>query len=83
MEVIYDFLENESYWAKGISLERLQRSIENSLCFGLYHQNKMCGFARVITDKATFAYICGVFVVADHRGNGLLKWMMHTIKNHP
>ncbi|MFD1256712.1 GNAT family N-acetyltransferase [Mucilaginibacter terrae] len=81
--VIYNFLENESYWAKGISLKRLQTSIDNSMCFGLYHQNNMCGFARVITDKATFAYICDVFVVKEHRGKGLSKWMIHTIKDHP
>ena len=83
IDVIYNYLDKESYWAKGIPLEKLKVAIENSLCFGIYYQNKQVGFARVITDKAVFAYLCDVFVLADHRGIGLSKWLLQTVKNHP
>jgi GNAT superfamily N-acetyltransferase len=78
-DTVYHYLDKESYWAKGISTERLKRAIENSLCFGIYKDAKQAGFARVVTDKATFAYICDVFVLADHRRLGLSKWLMQTI----
>ena len=80
---IYDFLTQESYWAKGISREKLQKAIDNSLCFAIYHQNNLCSFARVITDKATFAYICDVFVVKAYRRQGLSKWLIQNIRQHP
>jgi GNAT superfamily N-acetyltransferase len=83
MRVIHQYLAYESYWSSGLTLEKLQRSIDNSLCFGIYHENNVCGFARVITDKATFAYICDVFVLEAYRGQGLSKWLMHNIKEHP
>ncbi|WP_295772600.1 GNAT family N-acetyltransferase [uncultured Mucilaginibacter sp.] len=82
LKVIYSFLNNESYWSKGIPFERLQKAIGNSLCFGVYHHQQQCGFARVITDNATFAYICDVFVISEHRGQGLSKWLIKTITNH-
>jgi len=82
-DMIYRYLDNESYWAKGIPEETLRKAIKNSLCFGVYKQNKQVGLARVITDKATFAYICDVFILHDHRGLGLSKWLMQTIVNHP
>jgi GNAT superfamily N-acetyltransferase len=80
---IYKYLAEDSYWAKGIPAERLQRAIENSLCFGIYKEKKLAGFARVVTDKATFAYICDVFVLPGYRGVGLSKWLMQTIAEHP
>jgi len=83
IEAIHHYLAYESYWAAGLSREKLQRSIENSICFGIYHENNTCGFARVITDKATFAYICDVFVLEPYRGKGLSKWLMQNIKEHP
>src|SRR6185312_15158681 len=80
---VYNYLHFESYWAKGIAEETLRNAIKNSLCFGIYHQNTQAGFARVITDKATFAYICDVFILPDFRGLGLSKWLMQTIVSHP
>jgi GNAT superfamily N-acetyltransferase len=82
-DMIYRYLDQESYWAKGIPADRLRKAIENSFCFGVYHQQQQVGFARVVTDKATFAYICDVFVLDDYRGQGLSKWLMQTIRAHP
>lgn len=81
--VIHDYLTNHSYWAKNIPLEIVQRSLENSLCFGLYHAETQVGFARVTTDRATFAYLADVFVLPEHRGRGLSKWLVETILAHP
>jgi GNAT superfamily N-acetyltransferase len=72
-----------SYWAKGIPRETVDRSIEGALCFGLYEGDRQVGFARVITDRATFAYLADVFVVESHRGRGLAAWLMVTIRAHP
>jgi GNAT superfamily N-acetyltransferase len=72
-----------SYWAKGIPQEVVDQSIEGSLCFGLYRGQKQVGFARVITDYATFAYLADVFVVETSRGEGLGVWMMEVIMGHP
>jgi GNAT superfamily N-acetyltransferase len=73
----------QSYWAKGIPLDVVRRSIEHSLNFSLLHGGGQVGFARVITDYATFAYVGDVFVLEPHRGRGLSKWMMHEIVGHP
>jgi GNAT superfamily N-acetyltransferase len=81
--MIHDFLANQSYWAKGIPLEVVKRSIENSLCFGVYHRGKQVGFARVVTDYATIAYIGDVFVTGPHRGKGMGKRLVKTIIDHP
>ncbi|GAB2981049.1 GNAT family N-acetyltransferase [Mucilaginibacter puniceus] len=83
IDIIYNYLDKESYWSQGIPLEKLKTGIENSICFGIYKHSKQVGFARVITDKAIFAYLCDVFVLTDHRGIGLSKWLLQTIKNHP
>ncbi len=83
IEAIYKYLNEDSYWAQGIPFERLTRAIENSLCFGVYSQAHLAGFARVITDKATFAYICDVFILPEFRGLGLSKWLIQTIVEHP
>lgn len=80
---IFDYLNNGSYWAKGITENKLQKAISNSLCFGVYKNNKQAGFARVITDKATFAYLCDVFILPAYRKLGLSKWLIQTIVSHP
>jgi len=83
LDVIYGFLTN-CYWAKGIPREIVARSIEHSLCFGIYDsQGTQVGFARVISDFATVAYLGDVFVLESHRGRGLSKWMMECIMQHP
>jgi GNAT superfamily N-acetyltransferase len=81
--VIQNFLSEESYWATERSLEQTQTAIENSICFGLYHGKDLIGFARVVSDKATFAYIGDVFVLTEYRGRGLSKWLMQVIVEHP
>ena len=81
-EAIFNFLSQESYWAKGISKERLEKAIQHSICYGLYHQQKQIGFARLITDESTFAYVADVFVLPDYRKQGLSKWLMQTIINN-
>ena len=82
LSVIHDFLD-ASYWAAGRSVETIRRSIEHSLPFGVYKGDKQIGFARVITDYATFAWIADVFVLEEHRGLGLSKWLMDVIIAHP
>lgn len=76
---IHHFLGQESYWAKNIPIEIVKQSIEGSLCFGVYHQNKQIGFARVITDYATFGYLADVFIDKDFREKGLSKELMSFI----
>lgn len=71
-----------SYWAQGISREVVERSIEGSLCFGLFFQERQVGFARIVTDAMTFAYLCDVYVLEEHRGRGLSKWLMETVLAH-
>ncbi len=82
-DVIHDYLSKESYWAQGISKEILKRVIENSECFGIYYGKEQVGFARVVTDKATFGYLGDVFVLEPHRGKGLSKNLMAFILKHP
>ena len=72
-----------SYWAQGIPRDVVDRSIQNSLCFGVYEATALVGFARVITDQATFAYLSDVFILESHRGRGLGKWLMEVILGHP
>ena len=81
-ERIHEFLKS-SYWAPGISREVVDRSIEGAMCFGVYEGDEQVGFARVITDQATFAYLADVFVLESHRGRGLSVWMMEAIRAHP
>jgi GNAT superfamily N-acetyltransferase len=80
---IHNFLANEAYWAVGRSVEVVKRSIDNSLCFGIYRKTEQVGFARVVTDFATFAWLADVFIVPEHRGHGLAKWLMEVILAHP
>ena len=79
---IHHFL-SRSYWAENIPLETVQRSIDHSMCFGVYEAGKQIGFARVITDRATFGYLADVFIAEQYRGRGLSKWLMQTILAHP
>jgi GNAT superfamily N-acetyltransferase len=83
LDAIHQFLTN-CYWAKGIPREVVARSIEQSLCFGVYDgSGAQVGFARVISDFATIAYVGDVFVLDTHRGRGLGKWLMESITHHP
>eukprot|EP01136_Pigoraptor_vietnamica_P043125 Opistho-1_new@1588 len=87
IDVIHDYLCNRSYWAKGIPVEIVQRSIAHSITFGVYHQqeNKLTqiGFCRVTSDLATFAYLADVFVLEEYRGNGLSKFLVESVLKHP
>lgn len=78
INIIYQFLSG-SYWAKGRQLEVVKKSVENSLCFGVYIERKQIGFARVVTDYATFAWIADVFILEEYRGNGYSKKLLQTI----
>jgi GNAT superfamily N-acetyltransferase len=82
LDVVYEFLTG-CYWAKGVPRDVVARSIENSLCFGIYADGNQVGFARVISDYATYAYIGDVFVLEACRGRGLAKWLMECILRHP
>ena len=82
-DVIQSFLENDSYWAQSRTFEQTRTAIEHSICFGVYHDDKQIGFARVVSDQATFAYVGDVFIVNEYRGRGLSKWLMETIIAHP
>ncbi len=79
---IHAFLSQRSYWAKGRSLDIVQRSIENSLCFGVFDETQQVGFARVVTDYVTFAWLCDVFILETARGLGLGKWLIETITTY-
>ncbi|MGH9873536.1 MAG: GNAT family N-acetyltransferase [Pyrinomonadaceae bacterium] len=83
VELIHEFISKTSYWGQGRSLEVVQRSLDNSLNFGLYKNTEQLGFARVVTDYATFAWIADVFVLPEHRGQGLSKWLMEVMLSHP
>lgn len=81
--MVHDFLAQQSYWARGIPRIILEKSIRNSLCFGLFHASRQIGFARVISDFATIAYLGDVFVLPEFRGRGLSKWLMECVSSHP
>ena len=82
LAVIHGYL-SQSYWCKGVPVETVKHSIENSLCFGVYDEMSQVGFARVVTDYATFAYLADVFILEEYRGFGLSKLLMNEIINHP
>lgn len=82
-ETVADYLLNHAYWTKGRSRETIARSMEHSENFSLYHGSVQVGYARVVTDYATFAYICDVFVLSSERGNGLGKWLIECMLAHP
>lgn len=82
IESIHEFI-SKSYWAKGIPVETIKRAISNSLCFGVFSKEKeQVGFARMITDSATYAYLADVYIIEGHRGKGLSKWLMEEIMSH-
>src|SRR5579863_8680977 len=81
VDAIHAYL-TKSYWAEGIPKNVVKRSMRDSICFGVLHEKKLVAFARVITDKATYAYLADVFVLEEHRGKGLSKKMMEAIKAH-
>lgn len=80
---IHEFLSTKAYWALNIPKSRVQTSIENSLCFGVYHGEKQIGFAKVISDFSTIAYLGDVYIVEEYRGKGLSKWLIETIMTYP
>ena len=83
INVIHDFLSTNSYWAQGRSLETIRTSIEHSLCFGVYTDGRQVGFTRVVTDYATFAWVCDVFILESVRGQSLGKWLIGCVTAHP
>ena len=79
VDTIHDYLSSESYWAEGRSIDVVRKSIEHSLCFGVYKAGKQAGFGRVVTDYATFAWLCDVFILDAYRGLGLGKWLIECV----
>jgi GNAT superfamily N-acetyltransferase len=79
---IYAYL-SRSYWAANRAKETVQHSLQHSLCFGVYHDGRQVGLARVISDYATFAYLCDVYILEEHQGRGLGKWLVSVILDHP
>ena len=82
--VIHGYLSDQSYWAKGVSLELVERSLANSICIGVYGPDRrQVGLARIVTDSATFAWLCDVFILPAHRGRGLGKALVAAVVSHP
>ena len=82
IEAIHNFLSTKAYWSLNIPLERVKTAIENSLCFGVYHKGNQIGFARIISDYSTIAYLGDVYIEEEYRGMGLSKWLIETIMLH-
>jgi GNAT superfamily N-acetyltransferase len=82
LDVIHAYLVR-TYWCEGIPRATVERAVANSLCFALLHGPALVGFARVVTDSATFAYLCDVYVLEEHRGRGLSKFLMECVTEHP
>lgn len=82
VEAIHSYL-TRSYWAENIPHNIVKKAIEHSLCFGVFHNEAQVGFARLITDSATFAYLADVYILEEHRGKGLSKKLMENIIDHP
>jgi len=83
IEVIYHFLASESYWSKDIPFHVVRKAVSNSLCFGVFKGDEQVGFARVVSDCVTFAWLADVFILKEYRGIGLSKWMLDVIMSHP
>lgn len=81
--MIHHFLYTTAYWAVGRPMNIVRKSIENSLCFGLFDGDEQVGFCRVVTDYATFGWMCDVFILPSHRGRGLGKWLVECVVSHP
>ena len=82
-DAIQRFLEQESYWARERTPEQTKTAIENSMCYGVYNADIQIGFARVVSDRATFAYLGDVYIIPEYRGRGLSKWLMEVIVSDP
>lgn len=82
VNVIINYLQKDAYWAVGRTWETIQKSIDNSLCFGLYEGSAQIGFARVVTDYAIFAYLCDVFIIRSYQGKGLGKWLIECVTDY-
>jgi GNAT superfamily N-acetyltransferase len=82
VDAVHAFL-TRSFWATGISRELVAKSIDHSLCFGVFDDDVQVAFARVVTDYSTYAYLCDVYVLEEYRGKGLSKWMMEHVMMHP
>lgn len=83
LDVTHKFLSEEAYWSQGVPREILERAVGNSMVFGAYRDGAQAGFVRVVSDRATFAWICDVFVLPEHRGQGLGKYLMECVTAHP
>lgn len=83
IDIVHHYLSKESYWAENIPKSIVEKAIQNSLCFGVYYQKSQIGFARIMTDKATFAYLADVFILPSEQSKGLGKWLMQVIHQHP
>jgi len=83
LKAVHQFLSTQSYWSKNIPFERVAKAAANSLTFGLYRKDKQVGYARIISDYSTMAYLADVYVLPEFRGQGLSKWLMQTIQSHP
>jgi len=83
LALVHWFLTRESHWARDIDRATVERSVRNSLCFGAYRGGAQIGFARVVTDRATFAFVCDLFVLAEARGRGVAKVLVDAIMQHP
>ena len=83
LEFIHDFLSNHSYWSKNIPFEKVQLAVEHSLNFGVFYKEKQIGYARIVSDFSTIAYLGDVFIITEYRGQGLSKWLMEQIMTHP
>ena len=83
VSLIHEYLSCESYWARHVPRAVIERAIANSICFGLYEAERQIGFARVVTDSATFGYLADVFIVASHRGLGLGRRLLEAVVAHP
>jgi N-acetylglutamate synthase-like GNAT family acetyltransferase len=82
LDAIHSYLVR-AYWSQGIPRTTVERAVANSLCFAVLHKKAQVGFARVVTDSATFAYLCDVYILEEHRAKGLGKWLMECVMSHP
>ena len=87
-DLVFRFLHDEAYWSLGVPRDVVERAIDESICFSAFSEDaergaSQVGFARVVTDKATFAWVCDVFVLPDHRGHGIAKQLMDAVMSHP
>jgi GNAT superfamily N-acetyltransferase len=83
LPLIHRFLSEESGWAQGIPKSTVEKALRNSLCFGAYEDGCQVGFARVVTDRATYAYLCDVFTLPSHRGRGISRMLLDAVLSHP